>query len=33
MNYQSFSNTAIRDPHKVYEEPYVTAWNDDLTPK
>ena len=32
MNWYSFKEGTGRDPHKVYEEPYATNWNEVLQP-
>ena len=32
MNWGSFESQYLRDPKKVYEEEYVSAWTDDLRP-
>jgi len=29
----AFSGNIARDKHKVYEEPFTTAWTTDLEPK
>jgi hypothetical protein len=33
MNWNSFDNTISRDTTKVYEEPYTSSWENNLTPK
>jgi hypothetical protein len=30
MDWHSFEDGTIRDPSKVYEETFTTAWNDNL---
>ena len=32
MNWNSFVNGTARDSTKIYEEPYISDWNDDLAP-
>lgn len=33
MDWSGYDNTSYRDPHKLYEEPYVSDWTDSLRPK